>query len=86
MNEEVLGYLNNVIIAGSRSKPGRQRIAQSGIGAVSNPGDVSVRPDQHGRRSTHLADHRELPGTGVRRVDELDAVGPRCDVEPTGCR
>src|ERR1700682_6324671 len=71
------------LAASWRSKPGRQRVAQSGISALANPGDVSVRPDQHGRRRSHLADHRKLPDTGVRGVNELNAVGPRCDIEPT---
>src|SRR6202171_2443360 len=74
---------NHIPAAAWRSKPGRQRVAQSGISALADPGDVSVRPDQDGRRRSHLADHRKLPDTGVRGVNELNAVGPRCDIEPT---
>ncbi len=34
----------------STSEPGGQGVAQSGVGAISHPGDVPVRADHHGDR------------------------------------
>jgi hypothetical protein len=48
-----------------------------------DPGDVSVGPE-HGRRRSHLVDGRELPDAEVAGINELNAFGPWCDVEPTG--
>ena len=32
-------------------EPGGQRVGEAGVGSVTDPGDVPVGPDQHGRRS-----------------------------------
>src|ERR1700709_2741940 len=59
-----------------RPEPGGQRFGESGVGSVSDPGDVSVGPDQHGGGSGDHAEHRQLPLPVVARVDQLDPVGP----------
>jgi SAM-dependent methyltransferase len=41
------------IPGGDTSEPGGQGIAQSGVGAISHPGDVPVRANYHGSRSAH---------------------------------
>ena len=64
-----------------RPEPGGQRVTEPPMAAVSHPGDVAVGPDQHGRRSSDRAQHRELPGAGVRRVDQLDPTRPWSDVD-----
>ena len=45
---------------------------------------MAVGPDQHGRGSGDLAEHRELPHAFVLGVDQPDSICPRRDVEPAG--
>ena len=65
----------------STSEPGGQSVAQSGIGAISHPGDVPVRADHHGGRGADGAQHRKLPRAAIFSIDQLDPVSPRRDVE-----
>ena len=51
---------------------------------LSHPGDMSVGPDQHGGGSSDRAEYRELPRTGIFRVDQLDPVCPWGDVDAAG--
>ena len=67
-----------------RSEPPGQRFRESGVGSVSDPGNVSVGPDQHGSGSGDLAKYRKLARTGIFSVDELDPVRPWSDVEAAG--
>src|SRR5207244_12825711 len=67
-----------------RSEPGGQRFRESELGSVSDPGNVSVGPDQHGSGSCDRAEYRELPLPLVARVDQLDPVRPWSDVEAAG--
>ena len=48
---------------------------------VSHPGDMAIRPDQHGSRSGDCAKCRKLPHAVVFGVDQLDPIRPRSDVE-----
>ena len=57
---------------------------ESGVGSVSDPGDVSVGPDQDGGGSGDRAEHRKLPSAGILSIDQLDPVGPWSDVEAAG--
>src|ERR1700716_386933 len=66
------------------AEPCCERLAQSGVSAIANPGDVSIGTHQYGGRCTDLAEYRKFPGAGVRGIDELNSVGPRCDVEAAG--
>jgi hypothetical protein len=45
---------------------------------------MAVGPDQHGRRSGDLAEHRKLPGANMLRVDHLNSSRPWRDVEAAG--
>jgi hypothetical protein len=67
-----------------RSEPGSQRVAQSGIGAIPHPGDVSIGSDQHGSGGCYLAQPRKLPIAGILGVDRQRSVCPWSDVEVAG--
>ena len=45
---------------------------------------MAVGPDQHRRRGGDIAQHRQLPSTGVPGIDELNATRPGGDVEGRG--
>src|SRR5919198_2395089 len=51
---------------------------------VSHPGNISIRPNQRGGRSRDRAKDRKFPGTVVCRVDQLDPIRPRSDVDAAG--
>ena len=53
--------------AGRRSEPAGERVRQARVGCRSDPGDVSVGPDQHGGGSGDRAEHRKLPRAVVAR-------------------
>jgi hypothetical protein len=56
------------------------------VGSVSDPGNISVRPDQEGGWSGDRAEYRKLPHAGILSVDQLDPVGPWGDVKDvTSC-
>src|SRR5436190_10915007 len=74
----------SALCRGRRSEPGGQRVGEPRVGEVSYPGDVSVGPDQHGRRSGDLSQHGELPHPDILSVDQLHSSRPRRDVEPAG--
>ena len=59
-----------------RSEPGGQGVTKALVRAFSDPGDVSVGPNQHGRGSSDRAEHRELPHTVVSSVEALDPIRP----------
>ena len=65
-------------------EPGSQRVAQSGICAVSHPGDISVGPNQHGGGSGDRAKYRKLPQADIFSVDQLDPIRPWSNVEAAG--
>src|SRR5207302_2578751 len=65
------------------AEPCCERLAQSRVSAIANPGDVSIGTHQYGGRCTDLAEYWKCPGAGIRGIDELNSVGPRCDVEAT---
>src|SRR5205814_10179980 len=69
---------------GGRSEPGAQRIGEPQLRSVSDPGYVSIRPNEHGGRSRDWAERGELPWTRVCRVDHLDPICPRSDLEAAG--
>ena len=69
---------------GRRSEPGGERVGEPRLALLSDPGDVSVGPDQHGRGSGDRPEHRKLPRAGVLGVDQLHAIRPRRDVEAAG--
>ena len=48
---------------------------------VSHPGDMAIRPDQHGSRSGDRAKYRKFPRAIVFGVDQLYPIRPRSDVE-----
>src|SRR5580704_16174780 len=70
-----------VLHGAAHSEPRCEGLTQSLIGAASDPGDVSVRPDQHSTGSGDRAKYRQLPGTCVLSIEQLDTVRPRCDVK-----
>ena len=51
------------------------------LGEVSNPGPISVWPNQHGSGCSNCAEYRKLPDIFVCGVDQLNAICPWCDVE-----
>src|SRR6202022_4094415 len=59
------------------AEPCCERLAQSRVSAIANPGDVSIGTHQYGGRCTDLAEYRKFPGAGIRGIDELNSVGPR---------
>src|SRR5438105_11920441 len=67
-----------------RSEPGGQRFRESELGSVSDPGNVSVGPDQHGSGSGDRAKYRKLPRTDIFSIDQLDPVSPWSDVKAAG--
>jgi hypothetical protein len=67
-----------------RSEPGGQRFGESEVGSVSDPGDVSVGPDQYGSGSGDRAKDWKLPGADIFSIDRLDPVSPWGDVEAAG--
>src|SRR3979411_2422326 len=54
------------------------------MGSVSDPCNVSVGPDQDGGGSGDHAEHGKLPLPDIFRIDQLDPVSPRSDVEAAG--
>src|SRR3982074_48764 len=67
-----------------RSEPGGQRFRESELGGVSDPGNVSVGPDQHGSGSGDRAKYRKLPRADIFSIDQLDPVSPWSDVNAAG--
>ena len=56
------------------------------MGSVPDPGNVSVRPGQHGSGSSDHAKYRKLPQADIFSIDELDPVsvgGGPTDDKPT---
>ena len=53
-------------------------------GSVSQPGHVSVGPNQHGSGSSDGAEYRKLQDTNVFGVDQLNPIRPWSDVEAAG--
>ena len=66
------------------SEPRGQGVTQADICAVPYPGDIPVRPDQHGRRSGDLTQHRKFPHADIFSVDQLDAVSPLSYIKAAG--
>ena len=56
-----------------------QRVREAVGGALADPGDVAVGPDQHAGGRADGADGRELPRAVVLRLDLPDPIGPRPD-------
>src|SRR6266550_1694500 len=67
-----------------RTEPSGQRVSEPQLGQVSHPRHISVRPNQYGGRGTDRAEYRKLPRTIVFGADQLNAIGPWCDVEAAG--
>src|SRR5215213_4402932 len=59
-------------------------MVQPRIGFVSDPGNMSVGPDQDGSGSSDLAQYWKLPPTSVFRVNQLDAITPSGDLQVAG--
>jgi hypothetical protein len=68
---------------GRWSAPAGERVRQARVGWLSDPGDVSVGPDQHGGGSGDRAKYRKLPQAVIVSIDQLDPVSPWSDVEAT---
>ncbi|KZS80679.1 hypothetical protein A4G29_01125 [Mycobacterium kansasii] len=62
-------------------EPGGNGRAQLEIGEARHPGDMPVGPDQHCGWGCDRAKHRKFRCANVFRVNQLDAIGPWCDVE-----
>lgn len=65
-----------------RPEPGGQGIGKPQVRTVTDPGHISVRPDQYGGGSSDRSDCRELPCANVCSVNWLNPICPGSDVEP----
>src|SRR3954454_5482196 len=59
-----------------RSEPGRQRFRESCQRSLTDPGDVTIRSDQHGARRSDAANRGKLPLARVGGVDRWNPVRP----------
>jgi hypothetical protein len=67
------------------SEPGGERLGKARAAfPLCHPGDISVGPDQHGRRGSHGAKDRELPQALKCGLDQLNPIGPGRDVDGAG--
>src|SRR5271163_4084094 len=59
-----------------RSEPGGQGFEKTLVGAVSDPRDISVGPDQHGRGGSDGAEYWKVPCASVSSVEQPNATHP----------
>ena len=67
-----------------RPEPGGERVNKPDLSLIPYPSHISIGPDQHGRGCGDRTHHRKIPFTNIFRLNRLNPIGPRSDVEAAG--